>query len=129
MIAPMSKVEVVGPRDRLIAVLDTIRATHTLQIDPDIQQRMRECAEARLAPLELDSTALAERAVHEELAARIDRLLALLPPAATATARLNGAAAFGSVTRLIETHLASWRDREAHFRLKKFKQRRDRARD
>lgn len=109
----MSKVEVVGPRDRLIAVLDTIRATHTLQIDPDIQQRMREGAEGSLAPLKLDSTAEAERVVYEDLAARIDRLLALLPATARAGEHLHGAAAFHTVTRLTDTHLATCRDRTA----------------
>src|SRR5688572_24013023 len=111
MIAKMSKVEVVGPRDRLIAVLDTIRATRTLQIDPDIQRRMREGAEGGLAPLQLDSTSLAERVSLEDLAARIDRLLALLPPTAPASAHLHGAAAFHTLTRLTETHLATCRDR------------------
>lgn len=107
----MSKVEVIGPRDRLIAVLDTVRDTHTLQIDPDIQQRMCEGAEASLEPLAPDSTSIAERLIYEDLSARIDRLLALLPPTPAAEARLHGAAAFHSVARLTDTHLATCRDR------------------
>ena len=107
----MSKVEVIGPRDRLIAVLDAVRGTHTLQIDPDIQQRMCEGAEASLAPLAPDATAIAERLVYEDLLTRIDRLLALLPPTAAAEARLHGAAAFHTVARLTDIHLATCRDR------------------
>jgi V/A-type H+-transporting ATPase subunit I len=111
MIVKMSKVEVIGPRDRLLAVLDTIRDTHTLEIDPDIQRRMREGDEARLEPLTPDSTATAERLVDEDLAARIDRLLALLPPTPSTDAHLHGAAAFHSISRLVDTHLATCRDR------------------
>jgi V/A-type H+-transporting ATPase subunit I len=107
----MSKVEVIGPRDRLIAVLDTVRDTHTLQIDPDIQQRMCEAAEASLEPMAPDSTSIAERVVCEDLLTRIDRLLELLPPAPPGEARLHGAGAFHSVARLTDTHLATCRDR------------------
>ena len=109
----MSKVEVIGPRDRLIAVLDTVRDTHTLQIDPDIQQRMCEGAEASLAPLAPDATEIAELLVYEDLLTRIERLLALLPPTAAAEARLHGAAAFHTVARLTDIHLATCRDRAA----------------
>ena len=107
----MSKIEVIAPRDRLIAVLDAVRDTHTLQIDPDIQQGMCEGAEASLEPLAPDSTSIAERLVYEDLSARIDRLLALLPPTPAAEARLHGASAFHSVARLTDTHLATCRDR------------------
>jgi V/A-type H+-transporting ATPase subunit I len=113
MIVKMSKVEVVGPRDRLLAVLDTIRDTHTLEIDPGIQQRMPEGDEARLEPMTLDSAAMAERLVDEDLAARIDRLLALLPDVPSTAAHLHGASAFHSISRLVDTHLATCRDRAA----------------
>lgn len=111
MIVKMSKVEVIGPRDRLLAVLDTIRDTHTLEIDPEIQRRMREGDEGRLEPMTPDSSATAERLVDEDLAARIDRLLALLPDTPPAAAHLHGAAAFHSISRLVDTHLATCRDR------------------
>jgi V/A-type H+-transporting ATPase subunit I len=111
MIVKMSKVEVIGPRDRLLAVLDTIRDTRTLEIDPEIQRRMREGDEARLELLTADSAATAERLVDEDLAARIERLLALLPDTPPAAAHLHGAAALHSVTRLVDTHLATCRDR------------------
>jgi V/A-type H+-transporting ATPase subunit I len=111
MIVKMSKVEVIGPRDRLLAVLDTIRDTRTLEIDPEIQRRMRDGDEARLEPLTHDAAANAERLVDEDLAARIDRLLALLPPTPGAPAHLHGAAAYHSISRLVDTHLATCRDR------------------
>ncbi|HEX4915547.1 MAG TPA: V-type ATPase 116kDa subunit family protein, partial [Vicinamibacterales bacterium] len=120
MIARMSKIEVIGPRDRMNAVLDTIRDTKTLQIDPDIQQRIGDCAEARLTPLALDSTTMAERVGYEDLADRIDRLLALLPDITAPGARLHGAAAFHAVARLADSHLATCRERA---------ERRDRLRD
>lgn len=107
MIITMSKVEVIGPRDRLIAVLDTIRGTHTLQIDSDIQSRMRESAEARLQPLAPDARAVAERLVLDEHAARIDRMLALLPPIAVAERQTEGASAFAAVAPLAAAHLAT----------------------
>lgn len=107
MIIKMSKVEVIGPRTQLIAALDAIRATHTLEIDRDIQARMADTAEARLQPLTPDARSAAERLVLEDLASRIDRLLAVVPEVRAAEARIHGAAAFQSIAHLVDTHLAT----------------------
>jgi V/A-type H+-transporting ATPase subunit I len=83
MIARMSKVEVIGPRDRLLKILETIRASETLQIDPAIQERLESGAESRLKPLALDGRTLAERLFYEDLDLKIARLLSLLPEVET----------------------------------------------
>jgi hypothetical protein len=111
VIIKMSKVEVIGPRDQLIAALDAIRATHTMEIDPEIQSRMAGGAEARLQPLTLDARSAAERVVYEDLAGRIDRLLDLVPEVPGAVAHIHGAAAFESIAHLVDTHLATCRSR------------------
>jgi V/A-type H+-transporting ATPase subunit I len=111
VIVKMSKVELIGPRDQLIAALDAIRATRTLQIDPDIQPRLTGTAEAGLQPLALDARSAAERLVFEDLRTRIDRLLALLPSVPLAEPHIHGAAAFESISHLTDTHLATCRAR------------------
>jgi V/A-type H+-transporting ATPase subunit I len=103
----MSKVEVIGPRDQLLPALDAIRTTHTLEIDASIQSRMGTSAVARLQPLTLDPGAAAERARFEELASRIDRLLALVPECHASLADAHGLAAVESIERLIAPHTAA----------------------
>ena len=107
MIIRMSKVEVIGPRDQLVAALDTIRRTHTLHIDPGIQARMTSGAETQLQRLTLDPRSAAERIVFDDLAARIDRLLALVPVLPDLRPHLHGAAAFEAASHLVDTHLAA----------------------
>lgn len=80
MIARMSKIEVIGPRERLLEALDAIRDSGTVQIDTGIQERMERGAELRIKPLALDGRTLAERLFYEDLDLKITRLLALLPP-------------------------------------------------
>ncbi|HEX6639978.1 MAG TPA: V-type ATPase 116kDa subunit family protein [Thermoanaerobaculia bacterium] len=75
----MSKVEVIGPRGRLLEVLETMRTSGTVQIDAGIQERMEGGAESRIKPLALDGRTLAERLFYEDLDLKIARLLTLLP--------------------------------------------------
>lgn len=79
MIARMSKIEVIGPRERLLEVLETMRTSGTVQIDTGIQERMQGGAESRIKPLALDGRTLAERLFYEDLDLKIARLLTLLP--------------------------------------------------
>lgn len=110
MIIRMSKIEVLGPREQLVAVLDSIRATHTLHIDPDIQLRMRDGPEAQLRLLEPEPRAAAERVMIEDLAARIDRVLALIP-ASPARSRFDEQRAATSVALLVDVHLGTLLER------------------
>jgi V/A-type H+-transporting ATPase subunit I len=101
VIVKMSKIEVIGPRDLLVQVLGTIQRSETLQIDADIRERMGKGAESRLKPLALDGKALGERLFYEDLALRIERLLALLPVVPSRPTRLDPSRAVNSIASLI----------------------------
>jgi len=96
----MSKIEVIGPRERLLEVLDAIRSSGVVQIDTAIRERMEDGAESRIKPLALDGRALAERLFYEDLDLKIVRLLALLPEvpeSATAVSPPQAISAIASV--------------------------------
>ena len=101
----MSKVEVTGPRDLLIPVLETIQRSEALQIDADIRQRIVEGAERHLKPLALDGRTLAERLFFEDLRLKIGRLLGALPKVEARESYLSAARAVNSVATLVGKHL------------------------
>jgi hypothetical protein len=75
----MSKVEITGPREDLLPVLETIERAEVLQIDPQIKGRIKEGADLQVRPLALDGKMLAERLFLEDLSLKVNRLLVLLP--------------------------------------------------
>ena len=105
MIIRMSKVEVAGPRESLLPVLETIERLGVLQIDPAIKERAAEGAEPEIRPLALDGRTLAERLFLEDLKLRIERLLELLPAVEPRDWFLSPARAINSVAALVAKHL------------------------
>jgi V/A-type H+-transporting ATPase subunit I len=103
----MSKIEVIGPRDLLVPVLATIERSETLQIDADIQERMKEGAESRLRPLALDGKTLGERLFCEDLRLKVERLLALLPDVPGPETRSSPSGAVASVAAAIGDRIAT----------------------
>lgn len=106
MISRMSKVELIGPRDVLVNVLDTIRASEILQIDPAIQQRIEQGAESRLKPLALVGKTLAERLFYEDLDLKIARLLALLPSVPSKENAVSAPRALNAIAAVIGERIA-----------------------
>ena len=104
MIIRMSKIEVLGPRGLLLPVLELIRRTGVLQIDPGLKDSMEEGADATLRPQTLDGRALAERLFLEDLKLRINRLLALLPQVKARASYLSPSRALTSITNLVAKH-------------------------
>ncbi len=105
MIVGMSKVEIAGPREMLLPVLETIRRAGMLQIAPDIQQRIREGTVQELRPLALDAKVLGELLFLEDLGRKIGRLLTLLPSVPAREAYLNPPVALNSIASLVDKHL------------------------
>ena len=101
----MSKVEVAGPREMLLPVLETIQREEVLQIAPDIKERIREDTVQNLKPVALDTQALAERLVLEDLGNKIGRLLTLLPKVETKESCLSPSLAVDSIASLVGKHL------------------------
>ncbi|HSP16563.1 MAG TPA: V-type ATPase 116kDa subunit family protein [Thermoanaerobaculia bacterium] len=102
----MSKVELIGPRDVLLNVLETVRASEILQIDPAIQQRMEHGAEAHLRPLALAGKTLAERLFYEDLDLKITRLLTLLPAVPTKETPVSAPRALSAIAGVIGERIA-----------------------
>ena len=101
----MSKVEVTGPRALLLPVLDTVQRSEVLQIDAGIKERIDEAAIAQVRPLALDGKTLAERLFLEDLALKVDRLLALLPGVEARESYLSPARALNSIAAVVGRHL------------------------
>jgi len=108
----MSKVEITGPRNEMLPVLETIERAEVLQIDPEIKGRIDEGAVLQVRPLALDGRMLAERLFLEDLSVKVDRLLALLPDVATRESRLNAPSAVNSIAAVIGKHVQSAEERE-----------------
>ena len=106
MIAKMSKVEIIGPREQLLPVLETITALGTLQVDADIQKRMPLSTESRLKALPLDAKTLGERLFYEDLDTRVSRLLSLLPKSEARETSLSAPQALSAVATLVDERIA-----------------------
>ena len=108
----MSKVEITGPRNEMLPVLETIERAEVLQIDPEIKGRIDEGAVLQVRPLALDGRMLAERLFLEDLSVKVDRLLALLPDVATRESHLSAPSAVNSIAAVIGKHVQSAEERE-----------------
>jgi len=107
----MSKVAVTGPRELLLPVLETIRRSAALHIDPDIRKRIHEGAELQLRPLALGGEMLAERLFFEDLRLKIERLLAILPEIPARESYLNPPRAITAVATLVGKHISTCEER------------------
>ena len=101
----MSKVQITGPRNMLLPVLETIQRTEALQIDPDIKGRIDEGAVLEVRPLALDGRTLAERLFLEDLSVKVERLLGLLPKVEVRESYLSPSRAINSIAALVGKHL------------------------
>ena len=112
MLVRMSKVEITGPRNEMLPVLETIERAEVLQIDPEIKGRIDEGAVLQVRPLALDGRMLAERLFLEDLSVKVDRLLALLPDVETRESHLSAPSAVNSIAAVIGKHVQSAEERE-----------------
>ncbi len=112
MLVRMSKVEITGPRNEMLPVLETIERAEVLQIDPEIKGRIDEGAALQVHPLALDGRMLAERLFLEDLSVKVDRLLALLPDVETRESHLSAPSAVNSIAAVIGKHVQSAEERE-----------------
>ena len=101
----MSKVEIAGPRELLLPVLETIGRSGVLQIDAKIRERAEARTVQGVRPLALDGKTLAERMFLEDLGIKIERLLQLLPEVEARESYLVPERAANSVAALVGRHL------------------------
>jgi V/A-type H+-transporting ATPase subunit I len=107
----MSKVEITGPRNLLLPVLETIERAEVLQIDPEIKERIDERAVLEVQPLALDGKTLAERLFLEDLSLKVDRLLELLPRIESRESYLSASRAVNSIAALVGKHVEAAEER------------------
>jgi len=111
VIIHMSKVEIAGPRDLLLPVLESIEQLGVLQLDPKIREHAEKADEKGIRPLSLDGRTLAERLFLEDLRLKVERLLELLPAAETRDSHAWPSRAVNSVAALVPQHLDACRQR------------------
>jgi V/A-type H+-transporting ATPase subunit I len=105
MIIRMAKVEIVGPKNDLLAVLELLRGQGVFQPDPQLLDRSNITLADRPSSLVLDESELRERSYFEELRERIQSLVALLPPADSRPSSLQPLPVMDVLDELVDQHL------------------------
>jgi V/A-type H+-transporting ATPase subunit I len=104
VIVRMSKVEIVGPKNLILAVLAVIREQGVFHIDPDYRRVSEDGREATLAALTPDELVISERQLLEDLGGKIDELTACLPKVPVRESYVSPQAIVGSVSVIVEKH-------------------------
>ncbi len=107
MIIRMAKVEILGPKEDLLPVLELVRGRGIFQPDPTLLEGVPLPKEYRPRTMILDESELRERTFFENLKKRILALLELLPDLATAASPLQPLPVMDVLDELVDQHLAS----------------------
>ena len=110
MIIRMAKVELVGPKDDLLAVLELLRGRGVFQPDPQLLASVPLNAGARPRMLVLGQEEMRERAFFESLRARVAELLELLPELPVTAVALQPLPVMDVLHELVDGHLTSARE-------------------
>ena len=110
MIIRMSKVELVGPKDDLLAALELLRGRAVFQPDPQLLAGVPLSAGGRPQRLVLGHEEMHERSFFEALLVRVSELLELLPEVRAAPAALQPLPVMDLLHELVDRHLAAARE-------------------
>lgn len=110
MIIRMAKIELVGPKDDLMEVLDLLRGRGIFQPDPLLFSRDPLAVADRPRTLVLDPGEMHERAFFAELHSRVATLLELLPAPSLDQAVLQPLPIMDVLHELVDRHLAMVRE-------------------
>jgi len=105
VITRMSKIQVLGPRNLMLPVLERIRGSGVLQIDPELKASTEPDMETALRPQTLDGRVLAERLFLEDLKVKLERLLSLLPQVRARESYLSPSRALNPIASLLPRHI------------------------
>ncbi|WP_298035757.1 V-type ATPase 116kDa subunit family protein [uncultured Desulfuromonas sp.] len=111
MIVRMSKVEIVGPKGRLMETLTLLRERGVFQIEPEIEELAEGGYWGRVRALAPDEKALSERLFFQDLRDRIEELLSYLPKVDVRRGYLEPLSVIDIFPPLVEKHLAACRER------------------
>jgi len=118
MIIRMAKVDIVGPKERLLPVLEMLREIGVVQLEGGASWPV--AAGHGLHPLHVDSASLARQLWFSRLRESISELFALLPTPPLRTVYLDPPTALTALENLLPRHLESCRqrrdEREGHQR-------------
>ena len=110
MIARMVKVEIIGPNERLMEVLDLLRELGVFQIEQDITCFVTAGEEEKIRTLNIDEKTVAERIFFEDLKAKIDELSACLPQVEIRESYLDPGSVLDSVAATVQRHGVTCRE-------------------
>jgi len=109
MIIRMAKVEIVGPKEDLMAALELLRGRGVFQPDPQLLNLTRLEAGDRPHSLVLDEAGLRERSFFESLRDRLQAVIDLLPDIATRASPLQPLPVMDVLDELVDRHHAEVR--------------------
>jgi len=109
MITRMAKVELVGPKDDLMAVLDLLHDRGIFQFDPQLQTGLPVESPDQPQLLVLDQAGMRERLFFENLRERVITLLDLLPERPPPELPLQPLPVIDLIDELVDQHLAEAR--------------------
>lgn len=109
MIIRMAKVEIVGPRQDLLATLDLLHNRGIFQPDPQLLERVEFADDGRLQTLVLDEHDLRERNFFQALLERFTALLELLPETVDSVSPLQPLPVMDLLDDLVDQHLSTAR--------------------
>jgi V/A-type H+-transporting ATPase subunit I len=108
----MSKVEIVGPKEQLLATLDLLREQGVFHPEADIRGFVPHENEAKIKELLLAESAVGEKLFFVSLQQRINELLTCLPNLPSRTSYLQPLPIVDVLNELVEKHLASCRSQQ-----------------
>ena len=106
MIIRMAKVDIVGPKDDLMATLELLRGKGVFQPDPELLNLSRDDVPRALSSLILDENELRERSYFADLQERIRSLLDLFPKMTGEVSALQPLPVIDLLDELSERHLS-----------------------
>jgi V/A-type H+-transporting ATPase subunit I len=106
MIVAMSKVEIIGPMELLLQVLDQVRSLGVFQVEEEMRGFVDKEDEKAFQPVRLDKKTLTERLYFEDLLARIDQLAAFLPKLFLRCSYLEPQSVVATVADVVDKHTA-----------------------
>lgn len=113
MIAPMSKVAVVGPKRLAAEALAVVQQLGALHIDPElsaIPTALPAEGPASFHAAPADENLLAQRAFYQGLLVRVNDMLECLPEVASRIPQLSPVAVIHSLHEVTDRHLRQWKE-------------------
>ncbi len=104
MIIRMSKIQIIGPKDLLRPVLESIHRAGVFQIESRLERDAVTAGEECLKTLEEEPETVSERLYYQDLLERFDQLLACLPQVTPRETYLDPAASLEPLSKLLERH-------------------------